>query len=313
MELQQHKSPRQLSGGWMVFLGAVFWSLNAPLVKFIDMDSLLLCGLRSLIAAVVLLPFLRVGKLRFDRWLVIYIISYFMLCAGIILSLNQTSAAIAIGMQYAAMIWIFLLDVILTRSFSIKKFLPVILIFSGVFCFMLSGFQDGNLTGNLIALTESISFACMTISSQKAARDNPLGLTALANLFTGLFVFLFLPPSFSDLARLTEQEWKIMLILGVIQVAVGYACFNIGVQRTTAQKASILSLWEMILGPLWVAVFLKEYPSILVLVGFVIIIVGMFVDTLMKHAAAPQPTKNISDRPYDSGKHLLIINSKSTG
>lgn len=271
---------KQIPGGWMVFLGAVFWSLNAPLVKFIHIDALLLCGLRSLIAGIVLFPFIRMKKLNFSPWMLVYIISYFALCMGIILSLSYTSAAIAIGMQYAAMIWIFIADTLVSRIFSAKKFFPVILIFSGVICFMLSGLQDGSTFGNLIALTESISFALMTVSSRKSAGDNPIGLTAIANLCTGLFIFAFLSPSFSDLLYLGGQEWLIMIILGVVQVALGYTFFNIGVTRTTPQKASILSLWEMILGSTWVALFLGEYPSLLVLTGFVIILVGMVLSAL---------------------------------
>ena len=46
-----------LSGSMLVFFGALFWSLNAPLVKFLQVDALLTCGLRSLIAGVFLLPY----------------------------------------------------------------------------------------------------------------------------------------------------------------------------------------------------------------------------------------------------------------
>lgn len=269
---------KRISGGFFVFLGAVFWSLNAPLVKFIDLDPLLVCGLRSLIAGIALAPFFRTKQLGFSPWTVLYIISYCSLCIEIILSLSYTSAAIAIGMQYAAIIWLFMASCIQKKAFQTRQFLPVFLIFSGVLLFMLSGIKEGTLLGNLIAFTESISFALMTISSKKAANHNPIGLTAIANLCTGLFVFLALPPSFSRLSSLTGQEWLIMLILGVVQVGMGYAFFNIGVQRTTAQKASIISLWEMILGPVWVALFLKEYPSFSVLAGFSIIVAGLIVN-----------------------------------
>ena len=47
------------SGTILVFLGAVFWSLNAPLVKFLTADPLLICGLRSIIAGITLMPFIR--------------------------------------------------------------------------------------------------------------------------------------------------------------------------------------------------------------------------------------------------------------
>ena len=54
----------KISGGMLVFLGALFWSLNAPLVKFINVDALLTAGCRATIAGVVLLPFLRPKKLN---------------------------------------------------------------------------------------------------------------------------------------------------------------------------------------------------------------------------------------------------------
>ena len=56
-----------LSGSMLVFFGALFWSLNAPLVKFLQVDALLTCGLRSLIAGVFLLPFLRHLRKLHDR------------------------------------------------------------------------------------------------------------------------------------------------------------------------------------------------------------------------------------------------------
>lgn len=69
-----------------------------------------------------------------------------------------------------------------------------------------------------------------------------------------------------------------MLILGVVQVAGGYGFFNLGVQKIPARKASVLALWEMILGPLWVALFLHQYPGPMVLAGFAIILAGMVLD-----------------------------------
>ena len=105
----------KISGGMLVFLGALFWSLNAPLIKFIEVDALLVCGFRSVIAGLFLLPFLRPKKLNFGPWMLIYLISYCGLCVGIVLALRQTSAAIAVGMQYASVVWLFLVSVIMKR------------------------------------------------------------------------------------------------------------------------------------------------------------------------------------------------------
>lgn len=279
----------QLSGGVLVFLGALFWSLNSPLVKFLTLDSMLVCGLRSMIAAAALAAFIRPKRLNWNIWMLIYLCSYAALCTCIIMALKMTSAPIAIGMQYTATIWLFLVSVIRTKKFNLKAFIPVCVIFAGVVFFMCSGTDATSSTGNMIALCEGVIFALMTVSSKKAAGTNVIGMTAIANIFTGLVVWAIFPASMAQISTMTGQDWIIMIILGVIQVGGGYCFYNMGVQKVSAQKASVISLWEMILGPIWVALFLKEYPSIPVLIGFVIILVGMLLDAKLNASAEQYP------------------------
>lgn len=270
-----------MSGGFLVFLGAAFWSLNSPLVKYLTLDSLLICGLRSAIAGFVLAAAIRPKHLKWNCWMAVYVCSYAGLCLSIILALSSTSAPVAIGMQYTAVIWLFLANLLKTRRFYIQSFIPVLVIFIGVIFFMCSGGNSSIQTGNLIALTEGVFFALMTVSAKKVAGSNPIGLTAVSNLFTGAITFFFFPASLAGITVMTASDWGIMLVLGVVQVGAGYACYNMGIQRVSAQKASVIALWEMILGPIWVALFLKEYPTLMVLTGFVIILIGMLLDALI--------------------------------
>lgn len=278
----------KLPGTVLIFLGALFWSLNAPLVIFVqqDMDPLLVCGLRSLLAGLALLPFLRPKRMVFNHWTLIYILSFEALVTGVVLSLAETASAIAVGMQYTAPVWLLLLAALKRERITWRSLLPVALILTGVVFFMSTGLADaGQKRGNLIALTEGISFALMTLSAKHASGDCPLGLTCLACLFSGLFTFLFLPPSFADLLSLTAKNWAVMLFLGVVQMGAGYGFYNFGLKLVDPRKASIIALWEMILGPLWVALFLKNYPSLPVLIGFIIILAGMFLENIL---SAPQ-------------------------
>lgn len=285
----------RLSGGMLVFFGAALWSLNSPLVKYLHMDSVLLCGLRALIAALALCVFIRPKQLKWNGWMLVYVSSYAALSLCIILALNLTSAPIAIGMQYTATVWLFLAACVQNRRFHVRAALPVLVIITGVICFMCSGTDASSTSGNLIALSEGVFFALMTVSSKKVAGTNPIGLTAVANLFTGVAVFLLFPGSLSHLPQITGQEWIIVLILGVVQIGIGYCLYNMGVLRTTPQRASIIALWEMILGPTWVALFLHEYPSPLEAVGFVIILVGMLMDHHVqgKEAAVSTPQRDL--------------------
>lgn len=268
----------KISGGVMVFLGALFWSLNAPLVTYISIDPFLLCGLRALIAGVAMCAFIRPQKLRWNGWMLLYLVSYCGLSLFIILALSKTDSAIAVGMQYTAIIWLFLLNWITTRKLDKRSILPVSVILVGVVFFMCSGTGEGDMTGNLLALCEGVFFAGMTLGSKKASGENPLGLTAVGNLFTGIVVLLLFPASTATIVELGTTEWIVVAVLGVVQIGGGYAFYNLGIQRTTPQKASVIALWEMILGPAWVAIFLHNYPSIPVLIGFAIILVGMLMD-----------------------------------
>lgn len=278
------------SGTILVFLSAVFWSLNAPLVKFLIVEPLLICGLRSIIAGITLIPFIRWKRLNWTYWMAVYISSYCALCISIILALAKTSAAIAIGMQYTAAIWLFFANFIIIKKFNKRTFWPVCVIFAGVIFFMCSGTDKSSSFGNMIALLEGVFFAFMSVGAKKSAGSNPLGLTAIANLFTGIFVFAAFPSTAGYIGTLAFGDWIVLLILGIIQIGAGYGFYNLGIQKISAQKASVIALWEMILGPVWVALFLKEYPTPLVLSGFIIILAGMLLDAKINVPDSKQTT-----------------------
>jgi DME family drug/metabolite transporter len=267
------------SGNALVLAGAFCWSLNSPIVKYLTLDPLFICGLRSLIAGLVLLPFLKLREINKNKWLPIYLLSYCGLCLSVILALSLTSPAIGVGMQYTASMWIFFGTCLYQHSFSKKQALPVAVIALGVCCFMLSGGQgDSNSLGNLIAASEGIFFAGMTLSSKKVTMTNVLGMTSLANLFTAFVVFLLFPQKLSGITAMSIQESILMIIMGVVQVAGGYGLYNLGVQKIPAQRASLLALLELLLGPFWVVILLGQYPAPIVMLGLIIIFAGLILE-----------------------------------
>ena len=79
---------------------------------------------------------------------------------------------------------------------------------------------------------------------------------------------------------MAPSQWGLLLVLGIVQVAMGYGLYNLGLQYVSPQRASILALWEMILGPVWVALFLHEYSSGMVIAGFLLILGGICLNAL---------------------------------
>lgn len=86
----------------------------------------------------------------------------------------------------------------------------------------------------------------MTTGAKKAAGTNPLGLTALGNLFTCMMVLLLSPGSIRYIPAMDRVDWIVAILLGPIQISAGYALYNIGVQRIAALRAEknlSVSLW----------------------------------------------------------------------
>lgn len=267
-------------GNLYILLAAIFWSLNAPLVRFINVQPLFISCYRSLIAGFILLPFLKFQKIKFNRYLFLYLFSYLGLCSSITVAIKNTSSSIAIGMQYASVLWIFLINYFIFKNKESEKIPAIFLITIGVILFMSSG-ENGSNFGNFIAFLESIFFTIMTITSKKVKGLSPLGLTSLGNLFTGIILFFVIGSSNLLILSLSKSEYIIILILGIVQVALGYGFYNLGLKYTSSQNAALISVLEMILGPLWVLIFLKEYSNTKTIVGFSFIVVGLLLSFIL--------------------------------
>ncbi|MDD4389515.1 MAG: DMT family transporter [Eubacteriales bacterium] len=283
VELNEKQQRIAQMSGWILFLGVACWSLNAPLVKYISLDPLIIVAMRALIAGIVLLPFLRLSKLKFNKWTLMYLASYTGLCVTIVVALKMVAAPIAIGMQYTGMLWLFIIAVSVgSKKVSLYSLTPMILIFIGVIFFMMSGISEGvNKIGLILVIFEGVFFAGITALSCKVTGENPLGLTCIANFVTAIFVFACLPPQISDIPAIPALQWGILIFMGIFQIGAGYALYNVGLKYIEPYKASLIAPWEMILGPLWVIIFLREYPSVLVVVGFAIMLTGMFLEPVL--------------------------------
>ena len=266
---------KQFSGGFLVFMAALCWSTNAPLVKYISLDPLLLAGIRALIAGLCFAPFIPWRKLYWNRWLLVYSLSYCALSLILMICLKLTSAAIAVGMQYTSCVWLFLLAILQKKRFPPKTYAAIIIIIAGIVLFMLDGGEESHFFGNLLSIGEGLLFAAITYSANQLRDYNPLAVTAIANLTSAILIFAFLPPSIMDLATVSLQDWPLLLFLGAVQVGGGYTLFNLGSRSIRPQKASIIALWEIILGPIWVALFLHEYPAASVAAGLIVIFTGV--------------------------------------
>jgi len=278
MAFQKNKT---VSGVIMVLLAALLWSSNAPFVRWISLDAYTVAGIRSLIAGIVLLPLVRWKKIRFNWYFAGFVLCFLALTFGIIVALKTTATPIAIGMQYISCLWLFLLGRPKKADFVLGRTWPMLLVLAGAIVSMFSKGEGVTVTGNLIALSTSFSFAGMTWFAKKLECENPIGLSSVSNLIMAAVALLIARPTGAELSAVQFTEWLVLVYLGVFQIGAAYSLYYSGLRYVSSATAAMLCPLEMILGPVWTAIFLSELPDAVGAIGFVLVVIGVLGEAIL--------------------------------
>jgi drug/metabolite transporter (DMT)-like permease len=269
---------------------ALLWSTGGIGIKAVADSALKVTFYRSLFAAIALFLFLgrRVWARR--RWrstpaFVIAIVSYAACLTAFVVATKWTTAADAIFLQYAGVVWVLLLSpVVLREPMRARDVIAVIVAMSGMALFFVGRFEARGMAGNAMALLSSIFFASLILVLR---RENEAARAAVAwgNVVCALSV---LPFVVNDLA-LTPRSLVVMLFLGVFQIAVAYVLFVRGLAYVTATQASLTGMLEPVSNPIWVFILLGERPSGFAIGGAVIVLAAIAWHTLGGSPASGMP------------------------
>lgn len=267
---------RNSKGMLLVFLAALFWSANSVLIKSLDLSALLIAGMRALFAGVFYAAFIRPKKIAWNWKLLLTLCVFTVQSACIVVAVKMTSAAIAVGMQFTAPVWIYLFSFLKGYRFSWRRSVPLMVLSVGVAVSMFSRAENVTMAGNLLALSTGFWFALVTMLSKDIGKDNPIGVVSLENLFMAAVILpVFCRGSIGELLTLNAASWILLAALGIGQFGLGYVLYTLGLRHTSSANASMISPVEMVLSPLWVALFIGELPDLIGLVGFLAIVLGI--------------------------------------
>ena len=141
------------------------------------------------------------------------------------------------------------------------------LVLLGVVLFFVDGIQAGNLLGNVTAVLSGICYAGVFMMNTGKDAD------AISSCFLGqLTAGLVMTPLCFGETDFSLPTLAAIVALGVVQVGGAYILFSIGIQRTPAVTASLITGMEPIMNPLLVAAFYGEKVSALAITGAVIVV-----------------------------------------
>jgi drug/metabolite transporter (DMT)-like permease len=203
-----------------------------------------------------------------------------------VIALTKTSVAVVLvifalsPLAAAVMAWILIGERV--RNYT---WMAIAVTVAGV-AFMVSGpGAGGSTSGALIALVIPLAFGYGTVMIRRHAE---IAMAPAMLLSAAISSVVSLP--FAHPFDITRHDLLLLLAFGFAQLGIGLTLFSIGAARAPATDVALLSMLEPIMGPIWVWIFVSEYPGVPALIGGSAVFVALAAHTV--YAASRTGTAN---------------------
>jgi drug/metabolite transporter (DMT)-like permease len=145
----------------------------------------------------------------------------------------------------------------------------------------------------MFALFSGISFALITIILRKKKDEKPIDVILLGSGWIVVICSTVVMWQASQNPKglmhedvymgfaISTADSIMVLALGVFQIGIPYLLFSKGIKTVKALDASLIGMLEPVLNPILVILFVGEKPSINTVVGGVIILMAVFLQSLL--------------------------------
>ena len=283
---------QQRRGQIYVALAAIAWSTAGVLQRQLTLDAATQVLGRAVFATLALLAYVAVA----DRGRVVHAFRSVGLagvavavCVAIasssfIVALNHEGVArVLFILAVSPMLAALLARVFLNERISRRTVFAMGLALVGV-AVMLGSPGEGSLTGDALALLCALAFAVVVVITRWRHDVSMAPATCLSQ---ALLVVAFAP--FATPGDIAGDDWFWLAALGIGQIGLGFALLTVGARLIPAAQVGLITLLEIVLGPLWVWLALDERPSTLTLIGGAIVIAAIVLQTRAAPPSEPEP------------------------
>ena len=269
-----------------IALAALLWSTGGIGIKGVIDPPLKVTFYRSVFAAITLfLIFRKHVRVRWSPAFLAAIVSYGVCLTSFVIATKWTTAANAIFLQYAGVVWVLLFSpLVLREPMRRRDVIAIVVAMAGMALFFVGEFEARGMAGNAMALLSSVFFAALILSLRREHDASRAAVT-----WGNVFIALALVPAVAGDFALTGKSFGGLLFLGVFQIGLAYAAFVKGLKYVTATEASLTGMLEPVANPVWVLLFLGERPSAFAIAGAVIVLAAIAWHTMQGEPAADLP------------------------
>ena len=275
----------QKKGTLLAFIGVMFITPDSLLIRLSSVDTWSLLFYRGLIPFFfVLIGLLFFYKNKFLKALfnigyagIFYIISFSVCNITFIISIQNTNVANTLIMvAMAPMLSAILATIFLRETANKETWVAILITFFSVTFIFYDSVKLGNIFGDIFGFITAFGLA-INANLARFAKDRDLVPSAVVGkLVVAIFAFFFV-----DNFQLQDSDIIIVPIMCIMCVAIPFVLVTIAPRYISAPEVNLFFLLEVILGPIWVWLIIKEQPSIQTIIGGSIIIITIAIHSFL--------------------------------
>jgi len=271
---------RARQGQLAILVAAVAWSTAGLAQRELDANPATQVAGRAVFAAIALFALVVVMERRgtvaafrsMGRSGVAMAVFLAISSGTFLLALNHTTVANVLFMQAAAPMMAALLGwALLSERIDGRTWVALALAGAGVVLMAAGSFDAGAAAVGLPFLMTA-SFAAVIVIARHRRDVSMMPATCASQVLVVVACLPFVVPGSAS-----DSDWAILAALGVGQMGLGLALLTIGARLIPPAQVAVISLLEVVLGPLWVWLAYEERPSLATFLGGLVVVSAVVV------------------------------------
>jgi drug/metabolite transporter (DMT)-like permease len=208
-----------------------------------------------------------------------------------IVALNHATVANVLFLQAASPVAAALLAwFAFGESVTRRAALAMAIALAGV-ALMVGGPGSGGVLGVTASFVMMLAFAVSIVIVRHRRDVSMLPAICLSQVLVVLVAAPFAHPGSG-----TGQDLLLLALLGVGQMGLGLAFVTIGARLLPASEVALITLLEVVLGPLWVWISISEEPAATAIAGGCVVILAVILQATEKTRPAVAPPAPLAGR-----------------
>jgi DME family drug/metabolite transporter len=201
--------------------------------------------------------------------------------AGAIFAFQTTTVANAVFLFAASPFvaavlgWFFLREPVRPTTW-----IAIAIAICGLYLMVRDGLETGAFLGNVAALLSAVGFGIFSVALRWGRVGDMMPVAFLGSIFSSLFAAGMLIALGQPILA-SPHDMAVAFAIGFVVVAMGMVLFTLGSRVVPAAELTLLSLVEVLLGPIWVWLALGETATQNTLLGGGVLLAGVVFNAVM--------------------------------